>query len=90
MGVITAATSYSNGGVSNIATDSTAGVAKKAIVTGAVGGVAVAASGGSQADIEQTFLRSGGMVVVQSAQTYVTQKYVDPAVERADSYDFGA
>lgn len=61
-------------------------VAKKAIVTGAMGGLAVAAAGGDEAAVREAFLKSGGMVVVQSAQSYVVKEYVDPAVAKADAY----
>jgi hypothetical protein len=86
VGVITAATSYGYANTSAMPTDTIAGVAKKAIVTGALGGAAVAASGGDEAAVREAFLKSGGMVVVQSAQSYVAKNYVEPAVERADSY----
>jgi hypothetical protein len=42
--------------------------------------------GGDDAAVRDAFLKSGGMVVVQSGQSYVTKKYVDPAVAKTDAY----
>ncbi len=47
-------------------------VAKKAAVTGAIGGVAVAASGGDDKAILEGFLRSGGMVLIQDGYKQYT------------------
>lgn len=61
-------------------------VAKKAATTGAVSGLAVAASGGSNQDALKAFLQSGGSVLVQSGQAYVKNEYVDPAMADGDAY----
>lgn len=67
-------------------TDSVTDVAKKAALAGAVGGLAVAASGGSNEDILKAFVDSGSAVVVQSGQSYVSKNYTDTEPPRFDSY----
>jgi hypothetical protein len=52
----------------NLPAGTTAEFAKKAVVTGAVGGLAVTAVGGDQEAVRDAFLRSGGMVLVHRAQ----------------------
>jgi flavin-binding protein dodecin len=89
-GVITGVTSAGYANTGAMPTGSVGEVAKKALVTGAMGGVAVAAGGGDDAAVREAFLKSGGMVVVQSGQSYVTKKYVDPAVAKADAYCMSA
>lgn len=42
-------------------------IAKKAIVAGAIGGLAVAAAGGDGDALREGFLRSGGMILIQDA-----------------------
>lgn len=90
VGVITGVTSAGYANTAAMPTGSVGEVAKKALVTGAMGGVAVAAGGGDDAAVRDAFLKSGGMVVVQSGQSYVTKKYVDPAVAKADAYCMSA
>jgi flavin-binding protein dodecin len=90
VGVITGVTSAGYANAAAMPTGSIGEVTKKALVTGAMGGVAVAAAGGDDAAVRDAFLKSGGMVVVQSGQSYVTKKYVDPAVAKADAYCMSA
>ncbi|WP_156653364.1 hypothetical protein [Methylobacterium sp. Leaf111] len=59
---------------------------KKAAMTGAIGGAAVAASGGDQDAVKTAFLKSGGMVIVQSGQAYVDKEYGTPTRAKIDSY----
>ncbi|MGH0214464.1 hypothetical protein NKY66_11175 [Sinorhizobium meliloti] len=61
-------------------------VVKKAATVAAVRGVAVAAYGGNQKEIMNAIVQSGGSVIVQSGQAYMTKKYVDPAKARADAF----
>ncbi len=61
-------------------------IAKKAAVTGAVAGLSVAASGGSTEAVIDAFIESGGAVVVQAGQAYVTKEYAEPALAEADVY----
>lgn len=44
----------------------TAEITQKAIVTGAIGGLGVAAAGGNKEDVQKGFLMAGGMVVAQA------------------------
>lgn len=90
VGIITGVTSAGAANAAAMPTGSVGEVAKKALVTGAMGGIAVAAAGGDDAAVREAFLKSGGMVVVQSGQSYVTKKYVDPAVAKADAYCMSA
>ena len=64
-GVLTGATSYAMGAAGKIPSDPTYGIAKKVIVTGAIGGAAVAAAGGNEAAVKEAFLKAGAMVVIQ-------------------------
>lgn len=49
-------------------------VAKKAAMTGAVAGISVAASGGSDQEALDAFVKSSGAVVVQAGQSYVKEQ----------------
>lgn len=70
----------------NMPTDSVLKVANKAAVTGAMGGLAVAASGGSNEDALKAFIDSGSAVVVQAGQSYVSKNYSDTQPPRFDNY----
>ncbi|RWX40250.1 hypothetical protein EHH54_13000 [Rhizobium leguminosarum] len=61
-------------------------VAKKAAATGAIAGLAVAASGGSTEESLNAFVRSGGAVLVQGGQAYVEKEYAYPAMAEADLF----
>lgn len=71
---------------SKIPTNTIDGVAKKAAMMGAMGGAAVAASGGNSKEILDGFVKSGGAVVVQAGQSYVKANFEDTASTRMDSY----
>ncbi|MBQ0822647.1 hypothetical protein KBI52_20890 [Microvirga sp. HBU67558] len=86
VGVTTAIMSAGYSKVSAMPQGTLGQVTKKALVSGAVGGIAVAAAGGDETAVKDAFLKQGGMVIVQSGQSYVTKKYVDPAVAKADQY----
>jgi hypothetical protein len=90
VGVITGVTSAGYASAGAMPAGSVGEVAKKAYVTGAIGGIAVAASGGDEAAVRDAFLKSGGMVVVQSGQSYINKTYVNPAVAKTDSYCMSA
>lgn len=65
VGIIAYASSLAMGDVKKIPVDSASDVTKKAAVTAAIGGIAVAASGGDEAAIKNGFLRAGVMVLIQ-------------------------
>lgn len=61
-GVITGATSYSLSGISSMPSSQWE---QKALLAGAIGGTAIAASGGDSDAVWDGFLKGGGMVLVQ-------------------------
>lgn len=76
---------------SALPTGSVGDVARKAATTGAIAGLAVAASGATDEDTLEAFLKSGGAVVVQSGQAYVNEYIAenvdaDALMIEADSY----
>ncbi|EJC80184.1 hypothetical protein Rleg4DRAFT_1798 [Rhizobium leguminosarum bv. trifolii WSM2297] len=85
-GMYAAATSEFSAGVGAMPTGTISEVGKKAAVAGALGGLAVAASGGSNEDALKAFVASGGAVIVQSGQAYVQKEYVDPKIAEGDAY----
>lgn len=85
VGLMAGASRYA-GSLSAMPTDTVGEVMKKAVVTGALGGLSVAAAGGDQKAVENAFLRSGSMVLVQSAQAYVNEQVVNPAIAEVDQY----
>lgn len=60
-GIITGLTSTAMGGVNGM----NASIAKKAVLAGAVGGLAVAASGGNQDQVRDAFILGGGIILIQ-------------------------
>jgi hypothetical protein len=71
-GVLSAVTSAAGGSVANMPSSTAAEVLKKAAVTGAVGGMAVAAAGGDERAVKDAFLKSGSAVLVQGASDQLT------------------
>lgn len=61
-------------------------LAKKAVVTGAIGGLAVAASGGDEAAVRDAFLLSGGMVLVQDGYKRVTTHDLNAKGAKGEPY----
>ncbi|MDT0513414.1 hypothetical protein [Halomonas sp. LES1] len=86
VGIITGATSTAFGAVGDIPSNTAGELTKKTLVTGAIGGVAVAASGGDEAAIREGFLRSGGMVLVQDGYRRVTTHELDARASRGEAY----
>ena len=90
VGVLSAATSKAfpvNGGM---ALDAAGAAARKAVVTGAIGGLAIAAAGGDQQAIMEGFLRDGGMVLMQDGfKRYIGSKLVARASDD-DAYCMSA
>ncbi|MGR9438409.1 hypothetical protein ACU8V1_25875 (plasmid) [Rhizobium leguminosarum] len=85
-GVYAYAVSSGNLKAGDMPTDTLGGVAKKAAMTGAVGGLAVAASGGSTKESLDAFIKSGGAVVVQEGQSYVKKNYSSVGPSKLDAY----
>lgn len=85
VGIAVAAQSYASGGVKGMPEGTAGELAKKAIVAGAAGGIAVAASGGDNKAVQEAFLKQGGMVLMQGGKSYITKKF-DAAAGKADSF----
>lgn len=65
-GALAALQSGAGANVASMPTGTVGEVLKKAAVSGAMGGIAIAAQGGSQEDVTNAFLKSGGAVLVQA------------------------
>jgi hypothetical protein len=70
-GALAALQSGAGAGISSMPTGTAGEVLKKAAMSGAMGGIAVAAQGGSQDDIKNAFLKSGGAVLVQAGDQHL-------------------
>jgi hypothetical protein len=66
-GVLSALTSAAGGSVASMPSSTAVEVFKKAVVAGAVGGMATAAAGGDENAVRDAFLKSGSAVLVQGA-----------------------
>lgn len=78
VGIITGATSWAMQGAGTIPTQDAAGnmvasgVAKRVAVTGAIGGLAIAAAGGDENAVRDGFVKAGAMVLIQEGyRSYV-------------------
>jgi hypothetical protein len=89
-GALAALSSESGSIVQEMPTGTVSDVVKKAAVSGALGGIAVAASGGDADAVRDGFVKAGGMVIVQSGESYVKKEYTDPITANADSYCMSA
>ncbi|WP_144444291.1 hypothetical protein [Caballeronia arationis] len=86
VGILSGATASAYGAAGAI-TDT----AKKAVVTGAIGGLAVAAAGGDEKAVKEAFLMAGAMVVVQDGFKEYTKHELDPrASEGTEAYCISA
>lgn len=86
VGIITGASSYALGKAGGMPNATSEQIVKKAIVTGAIGGTAVAAAGGNEAAIKDGFLKAGAMVVVQDGfKKYTTHRF-DPKASNGIAY----
>jgi hypothetical protein len=86
IGIITGATSAGFSAVGQLPSDTAGQIAQKAIATGAIGGMAVAAAGGDEEAIREGFLRAGGMVLVQEAYASYTDHPLDPRASEGEPY----
>ncbi|WP_291078129.1 hypothetical protein [Hyphomonas sp.] len=77
VGVITAATSYGNEAVAGIQGEGLSHTTKKAILSGAIGGISVAASGGDEKAMLDGFVLSAGLVVVKDGYKELTEHDLD-------------
>ena len=77
VGAITGATSYANVKIAEIGGVEITDTVKRAILSGAIGGAAVAASGGDNKAVLDGFMLSAGMVIVQDGYKKVTGHKLD-------------
>lgn len=93
VGVITGATAYAMQGVNQMPTTNASGeivaseLAKKAAVTGAIGGLAVAAAGGDESAVKAAFLQAGAMVLIQEGYREYTKASLDEEALKSSSGD---
>lgn len=86
VGLITGATSAGFSAAGKLPIDTTAQIAQKAIVTGAIGGLAVAAAGGDKDAVRDGFLLSGGMVLIQTGYEKATDHKIDGRASKGEAY----
>lgn len=84
--IITGATSAGFSAAGQLPADTVGQIAQKAIVTGAIGGLAVAAAGGDAEAVKDGFLLSGGMVLVQAGFEKVTTHPIDGRASQGEAY----
>jgi len=77
VGLLAGVTKAGFNSVASIPSDPAGQIAKKALLTGAIGGTAVAAAGGDKQAVWEGFLRSGGMMLVQDGYRRVTDHPLD-------------
>lgn len=86
VGLLTGATSKAFAEVGEMPSKSAQQLAKKALVAGTVGGIAVAAAGGNEAAIKEGFLLSGGMILIQDGYKRVTGGKLDARASEGEAY----
>lgn len=85
-GVITGLTSSSLKVVGSMSGTEAKEILQKAVLAGAVGGLAIAASGGDEEQIKKGFILGGGMVLVQDLYHNYTQQSLDPSPATKEPY----
>lgn len=86
VGIITGVTSTAFAAAGKMPSETTDELAKKAVVTGAIGGLAVAASGGDEKAIKEGFFLAGGMVIVQDGYKRFTKSDLDARSSQGEAY----
>lgn len=86
VGVITGATSAGFAAAGQLPTETASQIAEKTLVTGAIGGLAVAAAGGDEEAVKDGFLLSGGMVLIQTGYEKVTDHQIDGRAAKGEAY----
>jgi len=81
-GILSAITSQTGGNVNSMPTGTLGEAMKKSVLAGTMGGIAVAASGGDQQDVEKAFFRSAGSVLIQYSND-VAKSYSPETMEGA-------
>ena len=86
IGLITGAASAGFSAAGQLPSGTATQLAQKVIVTGAIGGLAVAAAGGDEAAVRDGFLLSGGMVLVQEGYQKATHHDLDARASKGGPY----
>ncbi|HBO5516255.1 TPA: hypothetical protein L4559_005184 [Pseudomonas aeruginosa] len=81
VGILTGASTAAFGAANQIDN-----VAQRAVVVGAIGGLAVAAAGGSQEAVKQAFLQAGAMVIVQDGLRAISSHELDGRAAEGEAY----
>jgi hypothetical protein len=84
--LITGATSAGFNAAGKLPVNTASQITQKTIVTGAIGGLAVAAAGGDADAVRDGFLLSGGMVLIQTGYQKVTDHQIDGRASRGEAY----
>ncbi|GAO24355.1 hypothetical protein ALISP_4175 [Alicycliphilus sp. B1] len=86
VGILTGASGAAFGAASEMPSGTSYELAKKTVVTGAIGGLAVAAAGGNEEAIKAGFLSAGAMVLVQDGYRKYTGHSLDAKSSEGDAY----
>lgn len=87
-GLITGLTTAAMNGITTMDGATKVDMLKKGVLAGAVGGLAVAASGGTEEDIKTGFILGGGMVVIQDIYQNYTGHILDPTEATEEPYSW--
>ena len=86
VGIISGAASAAFGKAGKLPSEEAYQLAQKAVVTGAIGGIAVAAAGGSEEAIKAGFLQAGSMILVQDGYRNFTGHTLDARASEGEGY----
>lgn len=86
VGILTGASSAAFGAAGDMPSGTTFELAQKTVVTGAIGGLAVAAAGGNEEAIKAGFLSAGAMVLVQDGYKKYTGHPLDAKSSEGEAY----
>jgi hypothetical protein len=90
VGVIAGVTSLAMGQVGELPHDTASEMTKQVILSGAVGGLAVAASGGDEAAIKDAFFKGAAFTVVRNVYEDQVFTKLDARSSRGEAYCMGA
>ncbi|MFB9080240.1 hypothetical protein ACFFWB_22990 [Flavobacterium procerum] len=85
-GIISGLSSAALKGIGEIDASQTIEMIEKSALAGAVGGLAIAASGGDEQDIKNGFILGGGMVLIQDIYKNYTKHPLDPSPATGEPY----
>ena len=88
-GIITGLTSSSLKVVGSMSGSEAKEMLQKSVLAGAIGGLAIAASGGDEEQIKKGFILGGGMVLIQDLYQNYTNQPLDASPANKDPYCIG-